>query len=310
MTSETAYEQTITSLAEGLARSSRAPLLSTPADAGLEFEDVTYPSADGVPLEAWYIPCAGSDRLVVCMHAFGFNRYGFPAHLEPWSTAFGEGNDVEVSFIPDYRILHDHGYHVLAFDFRNFGHSGDANGNLQSNNRFEARDVLGTLAYVRSRPDLSALRLGIFARCMGANATLRAIDSDPAAFADVRCLVAPLLMSSRAFLEAALEKAGLGGDLAAHLAEVDRRFRRITSVSFEGADVSQWAPSVTMPTLTYGVHDDHLTRPSDLEQAYELLGASEKEMFWIEGTTRRWDGYLWFQRHPERVLDWLDSHLG
>jgi uncharacterized protein len=304
-TTDPSVTETIDSIVHGLAYSSRAPLLHTPAEAGLAFEEVSYPSSDGTPLEAWYVPCEGSDRLVVVAHAFGFNRAGFPSHLEPWRSAFGEGNDVEIDFVPDYRILHDHGYHVLAFDFRNFGLSGDANGGLQSCNRFEARDVVGTLDYVRSRPDLATMRLAIFARCMGANATFRAIHTDPDAFRDVRALVAPLLLSTRPFVETTLAKLGLED----RFEEVERRFRTITSASLDEADTSRWAPAVTMPTLTYGVREDHLTRADDLEATYAAIGARDKELFWIEGTRRRWDGYLYFQRHPERVLEWLDDHL-
>lgn len=33
-----------------------------------------------------------------------------------------------------------------------------------------------------------------------------------------------------------------------------------------------------------------------------------KELLWIPGTTRRWDGCLHFQRHPDRILDWIARH--
>ncbi|RCV52358.1 alpha/beta hydrolase [Marinitenerispora sediminis] len=298
-------DTTLDALAQGLAHSSRSPLLRTPADTGLDFEEVTYPSSDGTPLEAWFIPCAGSGRLIVSMHAFGFNRYGFPAHLEPWKSAFGPGNDTEIDFTLDYKILHDNGYNVLAFDFRNHGLSGAANGGLASNNKFEARDVIGTLEYIRSRPDLAGMTLGVFARCMGANATFRAAHAHPRAFDGIACLVAPLLLSPRAFLEATLEAMGLGDKAD----EVDRRVGTIASVRLEDGKTSRWAPSVTMPTLTYGVHDDRITRPDDLEEAFEAIGAEQKSMFWIRDTTRRWDGYTYFQRSPERVLEWFAAHM-
>lgn len=295
----------VEALAVGLAHGSRSPLLRTPADEGLEYREVTYPSSDGTPLEAWLIPCEGSTRLVVAMHAFGFSRYGFPGHLEPWQLAFGPGNDTEVDFVRDYKILHDHGYTVLAFDFRNFGLSGAANGNLASNNKFEVRDVIGTLDHIRATPELAGLRLGIFARCMGANVVFRAAHTHPRAFDQVSCLVAPLLLSPRAFVAAALRREHLE-DL---LDDVDRRFQLLTGQRLDDGTVSRWAPSLTVPTLTYGVKDDPLTDPSDLDQAYEAIGATDKEMFWIEGTPRRWDGYQWFQRHPERVLAWFDAHM-
>jgi pimeloyl-ACP methyl ester carboxylesterase len=302
-----AAEATLDAMAYGFAHTFRSPLLRTPADADLMFEDITFPSSDGTALEAWFIPCRGSDKLIICTHPLSFSRYGFPAHIEPWTSAFGEGlgNDFEVNFIPDYKILHDNGYNVLAYDFRNFGLSAAANGGLQSNSRFEARDVLGSLAYVRSRPDLADMTVGLFARCLGANATFKAIELEPDVFEGVRCLVAPLLLTPFVTLQRNLERAGL----AEHAEEVNRRQKLFTSVSMTDGTPADWAPSVTLPTLTYGVYDDALTRHSDLESIYGAIGAKEKSIFWIQDTSARWDGYLYFQRHPERVLDWFAKHM-
>lgn len=300
-------EATIEGLSNGLGYASRSPILRTPAGQDLDYEEISYPSADGIPLEGWFIPAEGSTKLIVSMHAFGFNRYGFPSHVEPWKSAFGPGNDTEIDFTLDYKLLHDHGYNVLAFDFRNCGLSGDANGNRMSNNHFETRDVIGTLDYIRSRPDLSSMRLGIFARCMGASVTLRAIYENPGAFGDVACLVAPLLLSPRVFVEATLAGAGLEGD--EYVDAVDQRFRLLTSRPLADGNVSDWAPAVTMPTLTYGTYGDSITRPCDLENAYAALGSAEKDMFWIEDGKVRWDAYQYFQRHPQRILDWFETYM-
>ena len=38
--------------------------------------------------------------------------------------------------------------------------------------------------------------------------------------------------------------------------------------------------------------------------------SKEKELYWIEGTTRRFkDGYNWFGRYPEKVLAFLAKHM-
>jgi hypothetical protein len=50
-----------------------------------------------------------------------------PAHRLA-SDGAETGNDFEVDFIQDYRILHDAGHHVLTYDERNSGHGGPANG--------------------------------------------------------------------------------------------------------------------------------------------------------------------------------------
>jgi hypothetical protein len=150
-------KETLDAIAHGLAHSSRSPLLRTPADAGLAFQRsaTRRPTASRWRRGTSRAPdrTGSSSRRT----RSASTARGSPAHLEPWRSAFGAGNDTEIDFIADYEILHDNGYNVLAFDFRNFGLSGDANGGLQSDNRFEARDVIGTLDYIRSRPERGAL---------------------------------------------------------------------------------------------------------------------------------------------------------
>ncbi|HML30317.1 MAG TPA: alpha/beta hydrolase, partial [Hyphomicrobium sp.] len=133
----------------------------------------------------------------------------------------------------------------------------------------------------------------------------RALATDPAAFAGVRCLVAPLLLSAGVALERMVDGVGLAG----HADEADRRQKNITGISLSQESPVDWAASVTLPTLTYGVRDDSVTHSSDLEAIFAAICTDEKSMFWIDGTTSRWDGYTWFQRHPDRVLEWFEKHM-
>ncbi|MCO1655233.1 alpha/beta hydrolase [Pseudonocardia humida] len=197
-------------IADGFRSQLRAPVLHTPDEVGLDFEDVTFPSADGVPLEGWFIPAPGADRVVVANHPSGFSRSGLPSHLEPWRSRWASsGNAIEVDFVPDYRILHDAGYHVLAYDLRNHGLSGAANGGIGTSGLFEARDVVGSLRYVRSRPDIRELRIGLLSRCLGANATFAAMTQSPDAFSTVRGVVAVQPLTTRVILERQLALAGV-----------------------------------------------------------------------------------------------------
>ena len=52
-----------------------------------------------------------------------------------------------------------------------------------------------------------------------------------------------------------------------------------------------------------------MTRPSDLNGIFDAISRSETSMFWIEDTPIRSDGFIWFQRHPERILAWLDKYM-
>ena len=74
----------------------RTPVLRRPDEVGLRYEDVFFPAADGVSLDAWFIP-ADSDKLLIVNHPMTCNRYGFPGHLPPWNTMFG---GFEVNFLP------------------------------------------------------------------------------------------------------------------------------------------------------------------------------------------------------------------
>jgi hypothetical protein len=40
-----------------------------------------------------------------------------------------------------------------------------------------------------------------------------------------------------------------------------------------------------------------------------FIPAADKKLQWIHGTTRRWDGYLEFQRRPEPMLEWFAKHM-
>src|SRR5580692_3879076 len=61
-------DETLQRFADGFSYLRRSPILHTPAEDGLEFEDVSFPALDGVPLEAWYIAATGSSKLVIANH--------------------------------------------------------------------------------------------------------------------------------------------------------------------------------------------------------------------------------------------------
>ena len=52
-----------------------------------------------------------------------------------------------------------------------------------------------------------------------------------------------------------------------------------------------YAKNVNVPTFIVQVHDDALTKPSDVQQIFDNVPVNDKKLFWIEGSTRRWDGY-------------------
>jgi len=304
---EEQIDHVLQALADGYGQQARSPILHVPSERGLHYEEVTFPSADGVPLEGCYIPAPGSDRLVIANHPRGFSRSGMPSHLEPWKSVWGpSGNGFEVDFISDYKILHDAGYNVLTYDLRNHGHSGAANGGIVSSGVFEYRDVLGSLTYARARKDTQNMTKGLFSRCLGSNATIYAMTKNPRAFDGVRCLVAPQPLTPQVIAEKLL---ALSGVPDGRIDDLDQRVLLRTSIDFAARDVRQWAKSVRVPTFLYQVYDDVLTKPDDVQTIYDNIPVAEKALHWIHGTTARWDGYLEFQRRPEPMLQWFAKYM-
>jgi pimeloyl-ACP methyl ester carboxylesterase len=306
---ETAQEQADEALrrfADGFSWLRRAPVLHSPSEHGLEYEDVTFPARDGVPLEGWFIPAPGSGKLIIANHPMGFSRSGMPTQYEPWHADWAaSGNGFEVDLVPDYKILHDAGYNVLAYDLRNHGLSSAANGGVTTHGITEWRDIAGSLAYARTRPGTGDMTIGLFSRCMGAVATFAAMTRWPAAFDGVRCLVSPQPVTPRFIVERRLAVMGLGD----RLEEFNTLIRLRTSVGLEQRIPQEWARNVRVPTFLYQVRGDILTDPSDVQAMFDNIPVAEKKLQWIEGTTARWDGYLEFQRRPQPMLDWFAQYM-
>lgn len=74
----------------------------TPADRGLEYEDLTLTTADGVSIAAWYAPNPAPKASVIFFHGNGGNMGGR---------------------VDTLRILHRGGYSVLMVDYRGYGRS-------------------------------------------------------------------------------------------------------------------------------------------------------------------------------------------
>ena len=306
---ETAQEpadEALRRFADGFSWLRRAPVLHSPSEHGLQYEDVTFPARDGVPLEGWFIPAPGSGKLVIANHPMGFSRSGMPTQYEPWHADWAaSGNGFEVDLVPDYKILHDAGYNVLAYDLRNHGLSSAANGGVTTHGITEWRDIVGSLAYARTRPGTGDMIIGLFSRCMGAVATFAAMTRWPAVFDGVRCLVSPQPVTPRFIVQRRLAVMGLGD----RLDDFNTLIRLRTSVGLEQRVPQEWARNVRVPTFLYQVRGDILTDPSDVQAMFDNIPVADKKLQWIEGTTARWDGYLEFQRRPQPMLDWFAQHM-
>ena len=295
----------ITGLVSMMMNPLRSPILRTPAEYELDYEEVFFPAMDGVTLEGWFIP-ADSDRLIIANHPLWFSRYGFPGHLSPYGDAWAAtGNNFEVNFMPDYRHLHGAGYNVLCYDLRNFGHNAAGSGGAVGNGIREYRDVIGSLRYARSRADLQGMVTGLLSRCCGMNATMVGMSKHPEEFEDIRAIVAPQPISLTSFYKTIRGQMGA----ADALPEVELALRRAVGMELKDMDMPQYASAVTIPTLLLQVREDSLTSPSDVQAMFDAMPVEQKEMIWIEGTRLRFDGYTYLPQNPEPMLDWFGRFM-
>ena len=159
--------------------------------------------------------------------------------------------------MPDYKILHDAGYNVLAYDLRNHGLSSAANGGVVTHGFTESRDVVGSLEYARTRPDTRDMVIGLFSRCMGGVSTFAAMTRFPEAFEGVRCLVSPQPVTPRYIAQRRLAVLGLGD----RLDDFDTLLRLRTSFGLDQRIPQEWAKNVRVPTFLYQVRRDIAHRP-------------------------------------------------
>lgn len=138
----------------------------TPADVGLDYDDVEFAAADGVALRGWFLPAGpGPGPAVVVVHGWLWNRLGNVAGRVPFT-------DRDVDFLPAARTLHDAGIHVLLMDLSNHGESGSrlpVTFGLR-----EWQDVVAAVELLRARADVDPARVGVLGCSMGGNSAIYA----------------------------------------------------------------------------------------------------------------------------------------
>jgi pimeloyl-ACP methyl ester carboxylesterase len=282
----------------------RTPVMRKPSDYGMAFEECWFPSLDGVPLEAWFIP-ADSDKLLIINHPMTCNRYGFPGHLPEYKQYFG---GFEVNFLPELKVLHDAGYNILTYDLRNCGRSGEGNGGISGLGLLECRDVVGSVRYARNHEKLSKLRTSLFSRCMGGNSTIIAMAKWPEEFKHIIALALLNVVSGPTFIERGAENLHLDPVEAAK--RLDERCRETSGFSLFDFRPQEYGSGVTLPTFMAQLRRDFLIHgEKDGQEIFDSLGTPTKELHWIEESNQRFYAYNHFGQHPELLVGWFDRYM-
>ena len=141
---------------------------STPAHAGLQYEDACLTSQDGLKLHGWFLPApedvAGPDT-------------------QTWLWFHGNGGNLGTRVGQLERAHHLLGVHQFIFDYRGYGNSEG-----RPSERGTYLDARAALSYLERRPDVDPSRIVYFGHSLGAAVAIElAVSRPPAGMA----LIAP-----------------------------------------------------------------------------------------------------------------------
>ena len=271
----------------------------TPADYGLEYQDVEFLARDGVKLSGWLLN-ETADKVIIMTH-FGYraNRFGYQTKHQPRLT---RPYNQEIEFVKVAGRLVATGYAVLMYDLRNHGLSGKSKLACGTGGYDERFDVLAAVEFVANHEITKGKDIGLLSYCMGLNATFYAFAEDVDVFVanNVKALVGMQPLGNADFLKAY----GVRGSIYRY---ADEHYKAHTGIPLDYRIVPAVEKVVT-PTLLCQGRQDPWTNLDFINEAYETIPI-EKEMYWMEEPTHRFDGYNWFYDHPEKMLDWFEKHL-
>lgn len=127
-----------------------------PRDAGLNAEEITILSADGIPLSCWLISAGKNARgTVLILHGV---------------------SESKIVGLPLAQALHNRGYNVFLYDSRRHGDSG---GLYCTYGFYEKYDASAMINYLSGREDLHLGKIGMFGNSMGAAVAIQVAAIDP-----------------------------------------------------------------------------------------------------------------------------------
>ena len=250
---------------------------TTPADIGLDYEDVRFTTDDGVTLSGWLIPAARETRTaVIVLHGFTGHRLAHLPGAVPW-------------------IQKRH--NILLFDFRGHGQSDHRSVTLGSHER---RDVAAAVRFMEGR---GLGPTALFGVSMGASTAIVSAPDLPVAavvadapFAELHHPVANRMRQvgyPLAQVGGRLIVAGLALRTRSWLGDPIRAVRRL-------------APRAL---LVIASREDRLI---SWRQGLELYrAAGEPKELWVVDGAGHAEAYLAQpEAYRDRVLAFLERHLG
>ncbi|MEL6592810.1 MAG: alpha/beta fold hydrolase [Bacteroidota bacterium] len=279
----------------------KSPVFETPAEFGLDYEDVSFITKDGVTLSGWLIR-GGTEKVIIQSH-FGVqcSRCGF--------TQEGKGlmkNALwteDIHFLTHAKYLVEAGYSVLMYDLRNHGNSDAGTTPWVTWGTEERQDVLAAVDFISAHQDFADANIGLLSICMGAASSTFAfgLESSLRANEKVKTMIAVQPLTYDYFVEAM----GLPGFLINSGNTYNQQKR---GVDLTGDSFLPFAKDVSVPTLVIQNENDPMTNMDMVKQYYEDLQV-EKEILWLDLPKKRGAAYAWLSNNSTPILGWFNRYV-
>ena len=273
-------------IALGVTAAERTDLEDSPADYGVDLEEVEFRSrCDDVLLDGWYLAGQDGAPVVVFVHGVGVTR-----------TACGM-----TRIAAD---LNSRGFGALMFDLRGHGLSG---GKRLSGGWHERLDVLGAYDYLCSR-DVAPEKIGLLGLSMGAAAVALAAAEEPGIRAVV--LDSPYARAS----DLIVQETSIKMLIPKWLAAVFRPCAEYLASRVFGIDVPAMAPVESVRDLGYPVLIIHSTDDDriPLEHGRRVYRAAPAgSVLWeVAGSGHNEASTEHSSEYADRVAEYFASRLG
>jgi len=242
----------------------------TPADYGLEYENVRFKTKDGLLLAGWLIKGKKGSPTIIVGHGYPFDK----------------GN-----IIPVVKFLHPD-YTLFLFDFRSFGQS---EGTMSTGGVKEIQDVDAAVKYLKLRNDVNhtfgayGFSLSAATFLMAQNPDIKVIVAD-SAYASIHDIVKELYFYF--------------GPLKYPFVWMTELYGKL----FYGMDASKYVAKVTVPTLLiHGDKDSQISVKNSIK--IDETNKKLSELWIIKGADHGMSYATNPKEYKARVKDFFDENL-
>ncbi len=144
----------------------KAEVSATPADVGLQYEDVRFNTADGMELHGWFLPSAGGSN--------GSSANG--ACNQTWLWFHGNGGNLGTRVEQLLQARQLLGVHQFIFDYRGYGNSSG-----RPTERGTYLDARAALQHLKNRSDIDPGRIVYFGHSLGTGVAIELASEHPPA---------------------------------------------------------------------------------------------------------------------------------